>query len=890
MHFLGLLALDTDAVAPARKADLRLGLLRGILKNKTVPAELIKPKDVQDIVKTKGDILQSVNPIADNLHISKIKTVKDGGIPIGCRNKDDNKKLKSLVEDRLSTGYNVREVGGINPRVRIVGITSHCSNDQLKTWLLKMNSDLIDVSAECEVMKINPLKNNVNVFQATVQVGKASYGKLLKAGNVFIGLDCCKVFNAVEVSRCYACNGYSHSSKACRKKVTCPRCGENLELKVCKSNYLKCINCVNSLKKDGQNIKVDHAAWDRKNCLSYRIACDRLKSDILVNSSISGYAENVSTISIYYQNVRGLKSKTAAFYNSVAACNFPLIALSETWLDSSVSSSELFDGRYVVFRKDRDRFTQKLRGGVVLLAVHSDFSSVILNMQFSLTNIDLLGVKVTFNGLSYLIIVLYIPPGLSHDTYEQLFDNLCSVQYLYDCNLIIIGDFNIASYSAFVLNNEHTPAVRNLLDFANFFSLNQYNYIYNHSSRLLDLVWSNTLCRVDKWTDILIAEDLHHPTIMVEFRMTERGTNKRNYERRPSSVFDFRKANLEVLYEQLLFTDWSFLNDLKDVDAACTQFYDTLNLIFSYCVPKYKTFNKQIIPNIRHKEILFRALKRRHDNVTEDQYKNLRQGIKQSVDNAYKNYIRTIENNVKRDSTKFWHFVHSKKGQCSVPNNMTYNDINLSNPQDIADSFADFFAESLSVDNLSSYVGRQEFNSNPLVLTSVTPDQVFGALKRLKPKVTSGPDRIPAFILRDCAVIFAPPLATVFNIFLRSGRFPVSWKTSKICLVYKGRGDRANITNYRQITIISNFSKVLEFILHDVIYWHVANTIAVQQHGFMRGRSTTTNLVSLGHRLDVGVSADGPISFGYMLHPFKTLNKNGRFGVIFPHVTSLFHK
>nr|CAI5861833.1 unnamed protein product [Callosobruchus analis] len=230
---------------------------------------------------------------------------------------------------------------------------------------------------------------------------------------------------------------------------------------------------------------------------------------------------------------------------------------------------------------------------------------------------------------------------------------------------------------------------------------------------------------------------------MVEFRMTERETNKGNYERRSSSVFDFRKANLEVLYEQLLFTDWSFLNDLKDVDAACTQFYDTLNLIFAYCVPKYKTvnikrnfppwFNKQIIHNIRHKEILFRALKRRHDNGTEEQYKNVRQEIKRSVDIAYKIYIRTIENNVKPDSTKFWHFVHSKKGQCSVPKIMTYNDINFSNPQDIADSFADSFSESLSVDNLSSYVGPQEFNSNPLVLTSVTLDQVFNALKRQSP-------------------------------------------------------------------------------------------------------------------------------------------------------------
>ncbi|CAH1982020.1 unnamed protein product [Acanthoscelides obtectus] len=85
-----------------------------VLRKKTVPAVTIKPKEVQDTLKTKTDILKNMNPVADDIHISKIKNVKDGGILIGCKNVEDNLKLDRIVQEKLS--YDVKKVGGVNPR------------------------------------------------------------------------------------------------------------------------------------------------------------------------------------------------------------------------------------------------------------------------------------------------------------------------------------------------------------------------------------------------------------------------------------------------------------------------------------------------------------------------------------------------------------------------------------------------------------------------------------------------------------------------------------------------------------------------------------------------------------------------------------------------------
>lgn len=77
-----------------------------------------------------------------------------------------------------------------------------------------------------------------------------------------------------------------------------------------------------------------------------------------------------------------------------------------------------------------------------------------------------------------------------------------------------------------------------------------------------------------------------------------------------------------------------------------------------------------------------------------------------------------------------------------------------------------------------------------------------------------GPDKIPAFMLHDCACVFAIPLTNLFNLSLRSHIFPNVLKDSKIIPVHK-KGDKNTIENFRPITIINNFSKTFEILLYE---------------------------------------------------------------------------
>lgn len=334
--------------------------------------------------------------------------------------------------------------------------------------------------------------------------------------------------------------------------------------------------------------------------------------------------------------------------------------------------------------------------------------------------------------------------------------------------------------------------------------------------------------------------------------------------------FNFRKANFPLLYQQLLEVDWSFLNEHNDVNTACQHFYDKLSQIFTIYVPKFTLpknkrkfppwFNSEIIKNIRAKEKYLNIYKRTADINALNEFTRLRSKIKLDIKTAHESYTERAENNINQDPNKFWAYINSRKGMTNIPKDMYYNDEHLDNPEDIVNAYAKFFEKSFLENNPANInLDDNSLNNNSINLVSFSEEDVLKALKKMKPKLTMGPDGIPAFLLKDCASIFAHPLKILFNLAIKCCSFPDIWKYSKVCPVYK-KGNKNDITNFRPITIICNFGKAFETLLHDCIYPHIKNIISPQQHGFMKGRSTTTNLICatqyISESIDMQVQTD----------------------------------
>jgi hypothetical protein len=130
----------------------------------------------------------------------------------------------------------------------------------------------------------------------------------------------------------------------------------------------------------------------------------------------------------------------------------------------------------------------------------------------------------------------------------------------------------------------------------------------------------------------------------------------------------------------------------------------------------------------------------------------------------------------------------------------------------------------------------------PFGALQFTVDEVQSVLLGLDISKGAGPDRIPPLILKNCASAFAHPLSLLFNRSLSTCVFPEIWKLSYVTPIFK-KGRRNNVEDYRVVAILSAIPKRFELLVYRTTYEDLKNLISVNQHGFMKNRSTVTNLL-----------------------------------------------
>lgn len=124
--------------------------------------------------------------------------------------------------------------------------------------------------------------------------------------------------------------------------------------------------------------------------------------------------ENLSAdklvLNIYYQNTRGLRTKVDSFFLAVMDADYHVIVLTETWLNDTFFSTQLFGHSYTVYRNDRDvTCTGKKRGGGVLIAVSNNLRSKGIPINVA-NDLEQLWVRISTANGDMCIGVIYLAP------------------------------------------------------------------------------------------------------------------------------------------------------------------------------------------------------------------------------------------------------------------------------------------------------------------------------------------------------------------------------------------------------------------------------------------------------------------------------------------------
>ena len=120
----------------------------------------------------------------------------------------------------------------------------------------------------------------------------------------------------------------------------------------------------------------------------------------------------------------------------------------------------------------------------------------------------------------------------------------------------------------------------------------------------------------------------------------------------------------------------------------------------------------------------------------------------------------------------------------------------------------------------------------------VTKNQISNLIKHLRDKKAVQSTDIPTKLIKEFCDFFSEFLYKSINHCITERSFIADFKVAEVCRLYKN-DRRADKSNYRPISILSNVSKIYEKCLYSQLYDYFDNNIfSKYQCGFRKGFST----------------------------------------------------
>jgi hypothetical protein len=199
--------------------------------------------------------------------------------------------------------------------------------------------------------------------------------------------------------------------------------------------------------------------------------------------------------------------------------------------------------------------------------------------------------------------------------------------------------------------------------------------------------------------------------------------------------------------------------------------------------------------------------------------------------------------------------IRKNKSKSSLISNIKVNGIELSDPKIIANCFNEFFTtiaidisdeihptvrppESIRINNDMPIF---ELSNNP-----VTHFELLSVFNELNSKKSEDHSGLSMYFFKNVTLQLLKPLTHVINLSFRNGYVPSQMKIAKVVPIFKN-GDPLLLDNYRPISLLSNFSKIIEKVMCNrlTMYLESNNLISKHQFGFRKKHSTVHPILHL---------------------------------------------
>ena len=555
------------------------------------------------------------------------------------------------------------------------------------------------------------------------------------------------------------------------------------------------------------------------------------------------------------QNFDKFKHFLSHFSNS-----FNVICLTETWCNKeSINDSSLKLDNYNAIQMHRDT-----RGGGVCIFAHN---SLMIKKRSDLTESnnshETLSVEIiNKESKNLLISCTYRPPGHDINLLLNFFHNYYNIISKENKEVYLIGDYNLN-----VLNYETENIVKNFLNclFQNGMCpiINRPTRITSHSATAIDHVFVDSTIDI-KYETGIIKYDItdHFPIFLIKplHRSQEKNTE-----------FIIKRAindnKIDSFRENLSRVDWSHVFNNDNANEAYNIFLSTFLRIYD-CTFQKEIFEikaktrrspwmtKGLIRSSKIKQRLYNKLLKNRSVNNEDRYKTYKNLFEKLKRAAKKHYYHDLLKQNHHDSKRTWQTIKEalgkSKSSTKFPKRMLINETECFDEDLIANNFNKYFVNvgpnlsSKLPDNNEEYLNYINNVETCMPESDLLDSELEDAFKSLEINKSPGHDEISSNVIKKVSEQIFGPLKHVFYLSLKQGIFPDQLKISKVLPFYKS-DDESLTSNYRPISILPVFSKMLERIIYNRLYSYLNsnNLLYKKQFGFRKNHSTEHAIVEL---------------------------------------------
>ena len=244
-------------------------------------------------------------------------------------------------------------------------------------------------------------------------------------------------------------------------------------------------------------------------------------------------------------------------------------------------------------------------------------------------------------------------------------------------------------------------------------------------------------------------------------------------------------------------------------------------------------------------------------------YKQYRNILVRTIEKAKRNYYNTILNEEKHNIGNVYKIINEitklKTTTRFFPTKLVNDTGHITTePNEIAQILNEHFVNighKMSQSITDPLLHAKPHSPQPSICSSFffqpsTSAEVLIIIDQLKNKKAVRNNDVNTKFLKHSREIIAPIISDLFNVCIINGTLPNCLKIAEVIPVFK-KGDKANPTNYRPISLLSQFDKIMEKMIFTRLHSHLEKKklLYKKQFGFRPNSSTNFAINSIHDKL-----------------------------------------